>query len=73
VTLLSERSAHAEVSLEELMHECLQLENYWAVKSTQDNTGGTPKRTGKRPLKMPSETGSQKAISSPARFFEAAE
>jgi hypothetical protein len=45
VTLLSERSAHAEVSLEELMHKCLQLENYWAVGSTQDNTGGIPKWT----------------------------
>ena len=42
VMLLSVRSAHAEVSLGELMRKCLLLENYWALKLTQDTTGSTP-------------------------------
>jgi hypothetical protein len=42
VMLLSVRSAHAEVSLGELMRKCLLLENYWALKSTQDTTGSIP-------------------------------
>jgi Ribbon-helix-helix domain len=40
--LLSVRSAHAEVLLGELMRKCLLLENYWALKLTQDTTGSTP-------------------------------
>src|SRR6476646_3839745 len=42
VMLLSVRSAHAEVSLGELMRKCLLLENYWALKSIQDTTGSIP-------------------------------
>jgi hypothetical protein len=38
VTLLSVRSAHAEVTLGDLMRKCLLLENYWALKSTEDTT-----------------------------------
>jgi Rap1a immunity proteins len=34
----SASSAHAEVSLGELMRKCLQLENSWALKSAQDTT-----------------------------------
>jgi Rap1a immunity proteins len=40
--LLLGRSAHAEVSLEEMKHKCLLLENYWALKLTQDTTGTIP-------------------------------
>jgi hypothetical protein len=36
------RSAHAEVSLEEMMRKCLLLENYWVLKSAQDTTGSIP-------------------------------
>jgi Rap1a immunity proteins len=42
VILLSVRSAHAEVTLGELMRKCLLLENYWALKSTQDTTSSIP-------------------------------
>jgi Rap1a immunity proteins len=31
-------AAAAEVSLEEMMRKCLLLENFWALKSTQDAT-----------------------------------
>jgi Rap1a immunity proteins len=40
--MLSVRSAHAELSLEDLMHKCLQLEHYWALKSMADTTGSIP-------------------------------
>jgi hypothetical protein len=40
--LLLGRSAHAEVSLEEMMRKCLLLENFWALKATQDTTGSIP-------------------------------
>jgi hypothetical protein len=36
------RSADAEVSLGEMMRKCLQLENFWALKSAQDTTGSIP-------------------------------
>jgi hypothetical protein len=42
VMLLSVRSAHAEVTLGELMRKCLLLENYWALKSTEDTTSSIP-------------------------------
>src|SRR6476646_5985735 len=42
VMLLSVRSAHAEMSLGELMRKCLLLENYWALKSTEDTTSSIP-------------------------------
>jgi hypothetical protein len=41
VMLLSVRSAHAEVTLGDLMRKCLLLENYWALKSTEDTTSST--------------------------------
>jgi Rap1a immunity proteins len=40
--LFSVGSAHAEESLEDLMHKCLQLEHYWALKSALDTTGSIP-------------------------------
>ena len=40
--MIHDRSAHAEVSLGELMRKCLLLENYWALKSTQDTTSSIP-------------------------------
>jgi hypothetical protein len=42
VVLLLVRSANAEVSLGEMMRKCLQLESFWALKSTQDTTGSIP-------------------------------
>jgi hypothetical protein len=42
VALLSVRSANAEVSLGEMTRKCLQLENFWALKSAQDTTGSIP-------------------------------
>jgi hypothetical protein len=42
VMLLSVRSAHAEVTLGEPMRKCLLLENYWALKSTEDTTSSIP-------------------------------
>jgi hypothetical protein len=42
IVLLLVRSANAEVSLGEMMRKCLQLENFWALKSTQDTTGSIP-------------------------------
>jgi hypothetical protein len=42
VMLLSVRSAHAEVTLGDLMRKCLLLENYWALKSTEDTTSSIP-------------------------------
>jgi hypothetical protein len=42
VVLLSVRSANAEVSLGEMTRKCLQLENFWALKSAQDTTGSIP-------------------------------
>jgi hypothetical protein len=42
IVLLLVRSANAEVSLGEMMRKCLQLENFWALKSTQDTTGSFP-------------------------------
>ena len=42
VVLLLARSANAEVSLGEMMRKCLQLESFWALKSTQDTTGSIP-------------------------------
>ena len=42
VALLLVRSANAEVSLGEMTRKCLQLENFWTLKSTQDTTGSIP-------------------------------
>ena len=42
IVLLLVRSANAEVSLGEMTRKCLQLENFFALKSTQDTTGSIP-------------------------------
>src|SRR6185437_3389028 len=42
IALLLVRSSNAEVSLGEMTRKCLQLENFWTLKSTQDTTGSIP-------------------------------